>query len=86
MSGLWPPLVLAAHLRCKRCTPTRIGPASPISLLLPGKGAEASVEAQCRPVGVEVRRGECQLRCRPRHLTMVQNDGVRRPKPSGSFI
>ncbi|GFY16398.1 hypothetical protein TNCV_2350411 [Trichonephila clavipes] len=30
------------------------------------------------------RRGGCQLRCRPRHLTMVQNDEVHRQKPSCS--
>ncbi|GFX59600.1 hypothetical protein TNCV_3753651 [Trichonephila clavipes] len=30
-------------------------------------------------VGCEIRRGkECKLRCRPRHLTMVRNDEVRR--------
>ncbi|GFS61367.1 hypothetical protein TNCV_3105531 [Trichonephila clavipes] len=28
-----------------------------------------------------VRRGRCQLRCRPRHLTVVQNDEVRRKSP-----
>ncbi|GFW75609.1 uncharacterized protein TNCV_4427921 [Trichonephila clavipes] len=27
-------------------------------------------------------RGGCQFRCRPRHLTMVQNDEVRCQKPS----
>ncbi|GFU82244.1 uncharacterized protein TNCV_1145741 [Trichonephila clavipes] len=27
----------------------------------------------------------CQLRCRPRHLTMVQNYVVRRQKPSRRF-
>ncbi|GFW44552.1 uncharacterized protein TNCV_4480981 [Trichonephila clavipes] len=32
--------------------------------------------------GVVARRGECQLRCRPRQLTMVQNYVVRRQKPS----
>ncbi|GFV48139.1 uncharacterized protein TNCV_3554181 [Trichonephila clavipes] len=32
---------------------------------------------QCPPVGVEVRRGGCQLRCHPRHMAMVQNDEVR---------
>ncbi|GFT47249.1 hypothetical protein TNCV_3748601 [Trichonephila clavipes] len=31
-----------------------------------------------------VRRGGCQLRCRPRHLTMVQNYVVRHQKPSCS--
>ncbi|GFT33856.1 uncharacterized protein TNCV_4383491 [Trichonephila clavipes] len=34
--------------------------------------------------GVVVRRDGCQLRCRPRHLTMVQNYVVRRQKPSCS--
>ncbi|GFW44068.1 uncharacterized protein TNCV_998331 [Trichonephila clavipes] len=34
--------------------------------------------------GVVVRRGEYQLRCRPRHMTMVQNDVVRRQKTSCS--
>ncbi|GFX99731.1 uncharacterized protein TNCV_257701 [Trichonephila clavipes] len=34
--------------------------------------------------GVVVRRGSCQLRRRPRHLTMVQNYVVRRQKPSCS--
>ncbi|GFV66273.1 hypothetical protein TNCV_2736871 [Trichonephila clavipes] len=28
-------------------------------------------------VDVVVRRGECQLRCHPRHLTMIQNYEVR---------
>ncbi|GFY13096.1 hypothetical protein TNCV_666581 [Trichonephila clavipes] len=32
--------------------------------------------------GVEVRRGGCQLRCRPRHLTMAQNYEFRRQAPS----
>ncbi|GFV93528.1 uncharacterized protein TNCV_1988411 [Trichonephila clavipes] len=34
--------------------------------------------------GVVVRRRGCQLRCRPRHLTMVQDYVVRRQKPSCS--
>ncbi|GFV71177.1 uncharacterized protein TNCV_410601 [Trichonephila clavipes] len=41
-------------------------------------------ETSSRWCGVVVRRGECQLRFRPRHLTMVQNDVVRRQKPSCS--
>ncbi|GFX54133.1 uncharacterized protein TNCV_2337691 [Trichonephila clavipes] len=41
-------------------------------------------EASSRWCGVVVRRGGCQLRCRPRHLTMVQNYVVRRQKPSCS--
>ncbi|GFU32581.1 uncharacterized protein TNCV_3044691 [Trichonephila clavipes] len=41
-------------------------------------------ETSSRWCGVVVRRGECQLRCRPRHLTMVQNYVVRRQKPSCS--
>ncbi|GFW20764.1 uncharacterized protein TNCV_1049851 [Trichonephila clavipes] len=36
--------------------------------------------------GVVVRRGGCQLRCRPRHLTMVQNYVVRRQKPRATLI
>ncbi|GFT00090.1 uncharacterized protein TNCV_1672281 [Trichonephila clavipes] len=39
-------------------------------------------QASSRWCGVVVRRGMCQLRCRPRHLSMVQNDVVRRQKPS----
>ncbi|GFX70262.1 uncharacterized protein TNCV_4616991 [Trichonephila clavipes] len=41
-------------------------------------------ETSSRWCGVVVRRGECQLRCRPRHLTKVQNYMVRRQKPSCS--
>ncbi|GFY34902.1 uncharacterized protein TNCV_154751 [Trichonephila clavipes] len=41
-------------------------------------------ETSSRWCGVVVRRGGCQLRCRPRHLIMVQNDVVRRQKPSCS--
>ncbi|GFW91677.1 uncharacterized protein TNCV_4500961 [Trichonephila clavipes] len=41
-------------------------------------------ETSSRWYGVVVRRGGCQLRCRPRHLTMVQNYVVRRQKPSCS--
>ncbi|GFX59752.1 uncharacterized protein TNCV_1777911 [Trichonephila clavipes] len=41
-------------------------------------------ETSSRWCGVVVRRGGCQLRCRPRHLTMVQNCVVRRQKPSCS--
>ncbi|GFW43732.1 hypothetical protein TNCV_4770811 [Trichonephila clavipes] len=42
-------------------------------------------QTSSRWCGVEVRRGECQLRCGPRPLTRVQNDEVRRPKPSSSW-
>ncbi|GFY35563.1 uncharacterized protein TNCV_196631 [Trichonephila clavipes] len=41
-------------------------------------------ETSSRWCGVVVRRGRCQLRCRPRHLTMVQNYEARRQKPSCS--
>ncbi|GFW57770.1 uncharacterized protein TNCV_2926891 [Trichonephila clavipes] len=41
-------------------------------------------ETSSRWCGVVVRRGGCQLRCRPRHLTMVQNYVVRRQRPSCS--
>ncbi|GFX09278.1 probable RNA-directed DNA polymerase from transposon X-element [Trichonephila clavipes] len=39
---------------------------------------------QSLPPPIIVRRGGCQLRCRPRHLTLVQNYVVRRQKPSCS--
>ncbi|GFV23783.1 uncharacterized protein TNCV_959771 [Trichonephila clavipes] len=38
-------------------------------------------ETSSRWCGVVVRRGECQLRCRPRLLTIVQNYVVRLRKP-----
>ncbi|GFV97608.1 uncharacterized protein TNCV_2041161 [Trichonephila clavipes] len=41
-------------------------------------------ETSSRWCGVVVRRGGSPLRCRPRHLTMVQNYVVRRQKPSFS--
>ncbi|GFV70373.1 uncharacterized protein TNCV_4797921 [Trichonephila clavipes] len=41
-------------------------------------------ETSSRWCGVVVRRGGCQLMCRPRHLTMVQNYVVRHQKPSCS--
>ncbi|GFV58114.1 uncharacterized protein TNCV_2109421 [Trichonephila clavipes] len=41
-------------------------------------------ETSSRWCDVVVRRGGCQLRCRPRHLTMVQNYVVCRQKPSCS--
>ncbi|GFW38260.1 uncharacterized protein TNCV_4707551 [Trichonephila clavipes] len=41
-------------------------------------------ETSSRWCGVVVRRRGCQLWCRPRHLTMVQNYVVRRQKPSCS--
>ncbi|GFX29634.1 uncharacterized protein TNCV_4777061 [Trichonephila clavipes] len=41
-------------------------------------------ETSSRWCGALVRRGGCQLRCPPRHLTMVQNYVARRQKPSCS--
>ncbi|GFV38403.1 uncharacterized protein TNCV_4958461 [Trichonephila clavipes] len=44
-------------------------------------------QTSSRWYGVVVRKGSAQLgqlRCRPRHLTMVQNYVVRRQKPSCS--
>ncbi|GFX11250.1 uncharacterized protein TNCV_4786421 [Trichonephila clavipes] len=41
-------------------------------------------ETSSRWCGVVVRREGCRFRCHPRHLTMVQNYVVRRPKPSCS--
>ncbi|GFU48329.1 pro-Pol polyprotein [Trichonephila clavipes] len=54
----------------------RVGQRCPLNL--------SRVETSSRWCGVVVRRGWCQLRCRPRHLTMVQNYVVRRQKPSCS--
>ncbi|GFU66179.1 hypothetical protein TNCV_2858521 [Trichonephila clavipes] len=36
------------------------------------------------PIGMEVRKGECQLRRLPRHLIMVQNYEVRLYRPLSS--
>ncbi|GFW58534.1 uncharacterized protein TNCV_718341 [Trichonephila clavipes] len=41
-------------------------------------------QTSSRWCGVVVRIGEYRIRCRPRHLTMVQNYEVRRQKPSCS--
>ncbi|GFW92130.1 uncharacterized protein TNCV_3540161 [Trichonephila clavipes] len=38
-------------------------------------------ETSSRWCGVVARRGGCHLKCRPRHLTMVQNYVVRRKSP-----
>ncbi|GFT80765.1 histone-lysine N-methyltransferase SETMAR [Trichonephila clavipes] len=51
----------------------RVGQRCPLNL--------SRVETSSRWCGVVVRRGGYQLRCRPRHLTMVQNYMVRRQKP-----
>ncbi|GFX84034.1 uncharacterized protein TNCV_4858421 [Trichonephila clavipes] len=62
---------------------------SPIPLKICRLGEEYALnlsrtQTYSRWCGVVVRRGGCQLRCHPRHLTMVQNDEVRRQKPSCS--
>ncbi|GFS76102.1 uncharacterized protein TNCV_4666921 [Trichonephila clavipes] len=45
----------------------------------------SKAEMSSRWCGMVVRRGGwCQLRCRPRHLTMVQNYVARHQKPSCS--
>ncbi|GFT30991.1 uncharacterized protein TNCV_1683561 [Trichonephila clavipes] len=41
-------------------------------------------QTSSRWCGVVVKRGRCQLGCRPRHFTMVQNNVVSRKKPSCS--
>ncbi|GFT35882.1 uncharacterized protein TNCV_2154411 [Trichonephila clavipes] len=41
-------------------------------------------QTSSRWCGLVVRRGECQLRCHPRHLIMIQNYEVRVQKPSCS--
>ncbi|GFW75632.1 uncharacterized protein TNCV_4428151 [Trichonephila clavipes] len=62
---------------------------SPVPLMTRRVGERCTLnlsraETSSRWCGVVVRRGVCQLRCHPRHLTIVQNDEVRRPKPSCS--
>ncbi|GFW50229.1 uncharacterized protein TNCV_4696471 [Trichonephila clavipes] len=62
---------------------------SPVSLKTRRVGQRCTLnlsraETSSRWCGVVVRRGVCQLRCRPRHLTVVQNYVVRRQKPSCS--
>ncbi|GFV45158.1 uncharacterized protein TNCV_4398881 [Trichonephila clavipes] len=52
----------------------RVGQRCPLYLL--------RAETSSRRYVVVVRRGGCQLMCRPRHLTKVQNYVVRRQKPS----
>ncbi|GFU68264.1 uncharacterized protein TNCV_1717051 [Trichonephila clavipes] len=42
----------------------------------------STAETPSRWCGVIVRRRGCHLRCRPRHLTMVQNYVIRRQKSS----
>ncbi|GFU17123.1 uncharacterized protein TNCV_1853801 [Trichonephila clavipes] len=44
----------------------------------------SKAETSSRWCDVVVRRGGCQLRYRPHHLTMVHNYVVRRQKPSSS--
>ncbi|GFV15694.1 hypothetical protein TNCV_986771 [Trichonephila clavipes] len=46
----------------------------------------AEIQTSSRWCGVEVRRGRYQLRCRPLHLTMVQNYEICRQKLSSSPI
>ncbi|GFU05596.1 uncharacterized protein TNCV_3291971 [Trichonephila clavipes] len=57
---------------------------SPVPLKTRRVGQLSRAETSSRRCGAVVRRGECQLRCRPRHLAMVQNYVVRRQKPSCS--
>ncbi|GFW16004.1 hypothetical protein TNCV_4432771 [Trichonephila clavipes] len=52
--------------------------------VMPVKSVEAQTSSLCR--GVYVRRDSCQLRCHPRHLTMVQNAEVYRQNLSISEI
>ncbi|GFV94500.1 uncharacterized protein TNCV_3047931 [Trichonephila clavipes] len=60
---------------------------SPIPLKIRRVGQRCTLnlsraETSSRWCGVVVRSGGCQLKCRPRHLSMVQNYLVRRQKPS----
>ncbi|GFY32470.1 uncharacterized protein TNCV_3559781 [Trichonephila clavipes] len=42
-------------------------------------------ETSSRWCGGVVRRGGCQLRCRPRHLTILQNYVIRRPRVAEQY-
>ncbi|GFW60394.1 uncharacterized protein TNCV_942611 [Trichonephila clavipes] len=58
---------------------------SPVPLKSPRVGQRCTLnlsraETSSRWCGVVVRRGGCQLRRRPRHLTMVQNDVAESPR------
>ncbi|GFV33711.1 uncharacterized protein TNCV_4568261 [Trichonephila clavipes] len=60
---------------------------SPVSLKTRFVGKRCTLnlsrtQMSSRWCGVVARRGGYQLRCRPRHLTMIQNDEVHHQKPS----
>ncbi|GFT76923.1 uncharacterized protein TNCV_2860661 [Trichonephila clavipes] len=58
---------------------------SPVPLKTRRVGEGCTLNLSRRPpVSVVVRRGGRLLRCRPHHLTIIQNDEVRRQKPSCS--
>ncbi|GFV31267.1 uncharacterized protein TNCV_1640191 [Trichonephila clavipes] len=72
-----------------RITACLVTSSSPVPLKTHRKGQRCTLnlsrgETSSRVSGAVARRGECQLRCRPRHLTMVQNYVVRHQKPSSS--
>ncbi|GFX52103.1 uncharacterized protein TNCV_4654321 [Trichonephila clavipes] len=79
----------AAVAECKRYRTVAcfVTGSSPVPLKTRRVGQQCTLnlsraETSSRWCGVVVRRGGCQLRCRPRHLTMVQNYVVHRQKPS----
>ncbi|GFW31180.1 sterile alpha motif domain-containing protein 5 [Trichonephila clavipes] len=80
--------VVAEWYRCRTVT-CLVTSSSPVPLKIRRVGQRCTLnlsraETSSCWCGVVVRRGGCQLRCHPRHLTMVQNDVVRRQKPSYS--
>ncbi|GFV80768.1 uncharacterized protein TNCV_4619291 [Trichonephila clavipes] len=89
-TGIWQPEVAAvAEWYRYRTVACLVTGSSPVPLKTRRVGQRCTLnlsraETSSRWCGVVVRRGGCQLRCRPRHLTMVQNYVVRRQKPSCS--
>ncbi|GFU67060.1 uncharacterized protein TNCV_4969091 [Trichonephila clavipes] len=84
-----PPVAAVAEWYRYRTVACFVTGSSPVSLKTRRVGQRCTLnlsraETSSRWCGVVVRRGGCQLRCRPRHLTMVQNYVVRRQKPSCS--
>ncbi|GFV12050.1 transposable element Tc1 transposase [Trichonephila clavipes] len=89
LSSKQPPVAAVAEWYRYRIVTCLVTSSSPVPLKTRRVGQRCTLnlsraETSSRWCGVVVRRGGCHLRCRPRHLTMVQNYVVRRQKPSCS--
>ncbi|GFY28099.1 hypothetical protein TNCV_4394331 [Trichonephila clavipes] len=78
-------IILTNHLKKKRRGVEAIVPNPVDRSIWRVRLIDATRILSPRWCGVVVRRGRCQLRCRPRRLTMVQNEVVRRQKLSCSL-